>query len=460
MCQSSIILTAPTSTPRASLAALGLQLQQLDLFGPIREQVHIPQKTVRYTPSEKLYDAFIALLAGAQGLVEINTRLRSDPALQRAFGRAACAEQSVVQATLDACDATTVAQMEAAIDAIYRQHGQGYRHPFAEAWQLLDADMTGLPCGPKAALATPGYFARQRNRRGRQLGRVLATIYHEVVVDRLFDGTTQLRRALVPLIEAAERTLELDEARRTRTIIRVDAGGGTLEDVNWLLSRGYRILLKEYSGHRARNLAASVTTWVDDPLFPGRQLGWVTAVASDYVRPVQRIAVRCRKRNGQWGIAVLITNVPGTALGALLGQGLPDSTDPTAVLLATVYAYDRRGGGVETAIKEDKQGLGLGRRNKKRFEAQQMVSYLGALAHNVLVWARTWLARTVAQLAQFGIKRLVRDVLQINGTIEWDCAGHISRVVLNQAHCLARRVAMALQALIPSQHVVITWGET
>ena len=92
MCQSSIILMAPTSTPRASLAALGLQLQQLDLFGPIREQVHIPQKTVRYTPSEKLYDAFIALLAGAQGLVEINTRLRSDPALQRAFGRAACAE--------------------------------------------------------------------------------------------------------------------------------------------------------------------------------------------------------------------------------------------------------------------------------------------------------------------------------------------------------------------------------
>ena len=48
-----------------------------------------------------------------------------------------------------------------------------------------DVDVSGLPCGPKAAFATKGYFANQRNRRGRQLGRVLATSYEEVVVDRL-----------------------------------------------------------------------------------------------------------------------------------------------------------------------------------------------------------------------------------------------------------------------------------
>ena len=43
-----------SSTPRASLAALGVKLQQLDLFGPIRQQVHIKQKTVRYSPTDKL----------------------------------------------------------------------------------------------------------------------------------------------------------------------------------------------------------------------------------------------------------------------------------------------------------------------------------------------------------------------------------------------------------------------
>src|SRR4051812_40024568 len=86
-----------------SLAALGLKLQQLDLFKTIRERVHIPQKIIKHSPTEKLYDAFIAILSGAHGLSEINSRLRSDVGLQHAFGRRTCAEYSVVQDTLDAC---------------------------------------------------------------------------------------------------------------------------------------------------------------------------------------------------------------------------------------------------------------------------------------------------------------------------------------------------------------------
>src|SRR5436190_42477 len=108
----------------------------------------------------------------------------------------------------------------AAVGLIYRQHSQGYRHDYGRGWQILDADMSGLPCGPKAACATKGYFAKQRNRRGRQLGRVVASCYEEVVVDRLFAGTTQLRAALQPLVLAAEETLALDEARRQRTVLR------------------------------------------------------------------------------------------------------------------------------------------------------------------------------------------------------------------------------------------------
>jgi hypothetical protein len=52
-----------------------------------------------------------------------------------------------------------------------------------------------------------GYVAGQYHRRGRQLGRVLATQYEEVVVDRLFAGNVQLISALQPLVEAAETTL-------------------------------------------------------------------------------------------------------------------------------------------------------------------------------------------------------------------------------------------------------------
>jgi len=113
----------------ASLAALGVQLRQLDVFGPIGKTVRIAQKTVKHTPIDKVYDAFISLLAGAHGLVEINTRLRADPALQKAFGRSSCAEQSVVQETLDHCSAENVSQMEQALDTIYRQHSQGSSWP-------------------------------------------------------------------------------------------------------------------------------------------------------------------------------------------------------------------------------------------------------------------------------------------------------------------------------------------
>src|SRR5436309_1346836 len=223
----------------ASLAAVGLKLRELDLFGPIRDQVQIKQKTVKDTPIDKLYDGFISVLAGAHGLVEINTRLRSDPALQRAFGRTACAEQSVVQDTLNACTAEQVSQLSQALETIYRQHGQGYAHDYSRAWQILDADLTGMPCGKKAAFASKGYFPQQRYRRGRQMGRVLATHYHEIVVDQLFDGRTYLRSALRPLIRASEQLLELDEAKRARTIVRIDAGGGSLGEINFLLERGY-----------------------------------------------------------------------------------------------------------------------------------------------------------------------------------------------------------------------------
>jgi hypothetical protein len=446
-------------SPRATLAALGLKLRSLDLFGPIRETVKIPQKTVKHSPSQKLFDAFITLLTGAQGLVEINTRLRSDPVVQRAFGRSSCAEQSVVQETLDHATAENVTQLEQAVGTILRRHGQAVRHPFAQAWLLLDGDMTGMPCGPKAACATKGYFAKQRHRRGRQLGRILATDYDEIIVDRLFPGTTQLHAALPELVLAAEAALELDEGKRRRTILRLDGGGGSRADVNWALWRGYAVHCKDCSTQRAENLAESVEAWVDDPRHPGRQVGWVTLPTKEYVRPVRRIAVRCPTKAGGWAVGVIISALAPEDVMQLTRQPIDRLADPPAVLLAYVYFYDQRGGGIETANKEDKQGLGLSKRNKKRFEAQQMVVLLSALAHNVLVWARTWLAAEQPKLAQYGIKRLVRDIWQISGCVEFRESTQIVQVVVNQAAPLAVCLVNALRVLLASEGVDINLGQ-
>ena len=84
------------------------------------------------------------------------------------------------------------------MQVIFRRHSQTYRHDYQLNWQVLDTDMTGRPCGPKARFASKGYFAKQRNRRGRQEGYVLGTWYEEIVVERLFDGKTQLNKALRP----------------------------------------------------------------------------------------------------------------------------------------------------------------------------------------------------------------------------------------------------------------------
>src|SRR5437763_1672920 len=56
-------------TPAASLAALGVKLQQISFFDPIERLVRIAQKTVKYSPLDKLYDSFITILAGAHGMV-------------------------------------------------------------------------------------------------------------------------------------------------------------------------------------------------------------------------------------------------------------------------------------------------------------------------------------------------------------------------------------------------------
>ncbi|BCL80899.1 hypothetical protein ccbrp13_33640 [Ktedonobacteria bacterium brp13] len=67
----SIIRTMNHFSPTASLAAIGVKLRQLDVFGPIRTQVQIRQKTIKHTPTDKLSDAWISLLAGVM-LQEVN----------------------------------------------------------------------------------------------------------------------------------------------------------------------------------------------------------------------------------------------------------------------------------------------------------------------------------------------------------------------------------------------------
>ena len=142
----------------------------------------------------------------------------------------------------------------------------------------------------------------------------------------------------------------------------------------------------------------------------------------------------------------------------MLGSPESQAADPVAVLLAYVTFYDQRGGGIETSFKGDKQGLGLTKRSKKRFEAQYMLVLLGSLAHNVVVWAHHWLSSQKIQ--HYGILRMVRDVFHISGLLRFDASGSVVEIMLNQQAGLAGSLLRPLQALLTPLRVVVNLGET
>jgi len=423
-------------SPRASLALVGMNMRQMGIWKMIGQQVTIPQKTIVHTPLEKLQDAFINIMAGGQGVVEVNQRVKPDAALSAAFGRPRCADQSVISATLSACQAENVAQMRQALQTIYRRYGAGYGHHYGRGWQLLDVDMSGLPAGRQGEGVEKGYFPKQKGKRGRQLGRVYATLYDEIVNERLYGGKTQLNRSLTQLVTEAETILNFNPGFRKRTILRVDGGGGNDADINWLLARGYQLLVKVTHWKRVAKLADTVAVWETDPQDPRRQAGWVQLPFA-YDQPTRQLAVRCQGKKGKWQTTILVFNLDDDQLHWLTEQGKRTFPSPYDPIWSAVYAYDLRGGAVETAIKGSKQGLAITKRNKKSFHGQAMLLLLGQLAYNLTAWVRNGLASCQTRLQQFGMLRMVRDAFHIAGRIHFDNRGHIVQISLNQAHDLA-----------------------
>ena len=446
-------------SPHASLAALVAHVKSRGIFEQVRGGVHIAQKTVKDSPQDKVQDMLLALLAGTQSLVQLNTLLRQDTGLQRAAGRTRAAEQSVAQQTLDAATQANVDELQQVLTTLLQQHGQVAQHPFRWQWLILDADLTGLPAGKSAEQSRKGYFSDPRTRRGHQQGRVLASQYGEIVVDRLYPGNTLLVEKLPELLEQAEAVLNLQPSQRRRTILRIDGGGGSIGSVNRMLEGGYAVVTKDYSFRRTQGLVKSVTEWVPDSTLPTREVGWVTVESSDYVAPVRRLAVRSKSSKGRWQYAVLLfARLSDFDVLTLMGER--PTTDAAIIMRAYLHFYDQRGGGIESSFGQDKSGLGLTKRHKKRFPAQCFLMLLGSMAHNLVLWSRRWLAQSrpevAGRLRQYGIKRMIRDLYSIHGTLHFDAHGRLDLIVLKSASSLARLLLLPLrQLLAPSSIDVI-----
>lgn len=143
------------------LGVLGYCLTRTEFLKPVFAEVAVKQKTVEHEPAAKLQDLLVGILAGCRAVSQINTRIRPDRVLARAWGRAQFAEQSLVASTLDAFGEENLQQLREGSMRLLRREGRIWQHKFAQNWLWLDLDLTPLPISKLAQASTKGKFAKK-----------------------------------------------------------------------------------------------------------------------------------------------------------------------------------------------------------------------------------------------------------------------------------------------------------
>ncbi|HKH37876.1 MAG TPA: transposase, partial [Rubrobacter sp.] len=352
-----------------------------------------------------------------------------------------CADQSTIQRTLNAFTSENVAQLRQAVEAIGRRYSATFSHDFEREMLVVEVDLTGLRASKRAEGSTKGYFSGERNATGRQLLRVSVPQYKEILFEKLYAGNTTSCEVLKESIRELERILSLAEERqkRRRTLVRLDGGFGTDANLNWLMWRGYEFIAKGYGGKRANKLAKSVPEdgWRQGPT--KSQLLGVPARAHRYARKSKTVVRRWVDEKGKPHTDYLVCSL--------------HELGPAQI----AKLYDARGA-METDIKGDKRGLGIEKRRKKSFHAQEALVLLAQLSHNLLVYFKRWFLEGTAA-AKLGVERLVREVLAMVAEVR---VGKISgkvRLKLPYHHPWAKAVASGIETHYPRNGWRTIWRQ-
>ena len=224
-----------------------------------------------------------------------------------------------------------------------------------------------------------------------------------------------------------ESSFELAPEQRKRTLYRLDGGSGTDENLRWLLSRGYQVLGKGFSGKRAKALADHVSRW--DTYDDQSLLGWVSS-PFDLGKPIQ-VVVKRRLHKGQLKHSYYVTTLSFPSKRTLM------------------YRYNQRGGAEIEQFRADKSGLHLSARRKRNFMAQKALILLTDLAHNLLA---DFHSRALAdsRFANWGLKRIVRDLLAMPGRLHFR-SGQLKRIDLLASHPYADELIICLERYCDSR---------
>ena len=253
------------------------------------------------------------------------------------------------------------------------------------------------------------------------MARVSAVNYQETLWSDLFPGNRLTLECLQPAVLGLESSFELSVQQRKRTLYRLDGGSGTDENLRWLLERGYQLLTKGFSGKRAHALARCVQRW--DAYDDQSWLGSITPTF-DLGRPVY-VLVRKRLHKGRWKHSYYVTTLTLPSKGAFMDK------------------YNQRGGAEVEQFRADKSGLHLSARRTRSFEAQRALILLTDLTHNLLSDFR-YRGLADSRFAQWGLKRIVRDLLAIPGRLYLE-DGQLKRIELLSTHQYADELIICLE---------------
>ena len=330
----------------ASLCVLGSYVRRTDFFAPLERQLQIHQKTLKYTPTQKIEMFLVALLAGAKAVSQTNLTLRVDAALCRAFGLPGCADQSVIAATLNAATEADVTALQAALGDTFQRFSQARRQDLTKALLVLDVDLSPLPASRQAEGSERGYMGRCRSKTGRKLVRVRAAQSQETVWETVVPGrTAESLAVLQEALTQAEQRLgvagedEAAQSKRGQVELRLDSGWGSEAMITWLLERGDQVTGKFKSSSRVRKLVRGITQW-QPTSSPGREVAPVPTPVP-FIRPLAQDAVRTPSQEKADGYYQAVLFTTRTALG--MGEVVDHSDDRA---------------GIEADLKSDKGGLG------------------------------------------------------------------------------------------------------
>jgi len=206
-----------------------------------------------------------------------------------------------------------------------------------------------------------------------------------------------------------KNALDLAAKRRKRIAWRLDAGFGTFENFQWLLERQYHVLGKGFSSNCAHALAQQIPRWYR---FKDR---WLARAPCPFEtdRQVRTWLLR-RQEKDRFIYNYYITSLHFPSLAA------------------ATRTYQQRGGAEIEQFRNDKQGLHLSLRRKRTFNAQQGLVLLTDLAHNLLADFYTEALQDTI-FNDFGLKRIVRDLLAIPGYLSWSAPNEL-HIGLQRSH--------------------------